>query len=126
MANLIRFENNDVVVDTQKVAVSTWTNNVNNLTTAFTSSTQANNTSATSSGAFRLDVFNAETGSDGAEVQFSVAYGHRAGSSSFNFTNDVNGKGKSASGVTYAQYRNLIFGDNTISDFRFKISDSRF
>ena len=37
MANLIRFENNDVVVDTQKVAVSTWTNNVNNLTTAFTS-----------------------------------------------------------------------------------------
>ena len=119
MANLIQFSQNDIVNDTQKVAVSTWTNNQNNLTTAFTSSIQANFGAATSSGAFKLDVYNAETGSAGAEVQLSIAYGHRAGSSSLNFTNDVNGKGKSASGATYAQYRNLIFGDNTISDFRF-------
>ncbi len=119
MPNLIQFSQNDIVNDTQKVAVSTWTNNQNNLTTAHTSSIQANFSAATSSGAFKLDVYNAETGSAGAEVQFSIAYGHRGGSGSLNFTNDVGGKGKSASGVTYAQYRNLVFGDNTISDFRF-------
>ena len=119
MPNLIQFSNNDIVNDTQKVAVSTWTNNQNNLTTVFTSSIQADVSSATSSGAFILDVYNSETGSAGSEVQFSIAYGHRAGSSSLNFTNDVGGKGRSSSGVTYAQYRNLVFGDNTISDFKF-------
>ena len=119
MANLYRFQDNDVVNDTQKVAISTWTNNVNNLTTAHTSSAQANFTSPTASGAFYIDVYNEVTSSTSTAVQYSVAYGHRKGSGSLNFTNDTGAKGKSATGVTYAQYRNLVYGDNTISDFKF-------
>tara|TARA_Y100001963_G_C6792113_1_gene456109 strand:- start:5587 stop:6624 length:1038 start_codon:yes stop_codon:yes gene_type:complete len=118
MANLYRFQDNDVVNDTQKVAVSTWTNNVNNLTTAHTSSAQANFTSPTASGAFYIDVYNEVTSSTSTAVQYSVAYGHRKGSGSLNFTNDTGAKGKSATGVTYSQYRNLVYGDE-LTNFSF-------
>ena len=118
MANLYRFQDNDVVNDTQKVAVSTWTNNTNNLTNYHTSSTQANFTSPTASGAFFIDVYNEATSSTSTAVQFSVAYGHRKGSGSLNFTNDTGAKGKSATGVTYAQYRNIVYGDE-LRDFSF-------
>jgi hypothetical protein len=121
MANIIRFEENDIVNDTQKVAVSAWTGNTNNLTTAHTSSILTNLNSATSSGAFFIQVFNEKTGSSTSEVQYAIAYGHRDGSGSLNFTNDLGAKGKSPTAVTYAQYRNLIFGDEltnfTFNDF---------
>lgn len=120
MASLVQFNTStDIVNDTQKIATSTWTNNTNNLTVMTTASAQAIFATPTSSGAFFIDVYNAHTSSTAAEVQLSLAYGHRKGSGSLNFTNDEGGKGKSASGVTYAQYRNLIFGDDTISDFSF-------
>ena len=121
MPNIYRFQQNDIVNDTQKVGTSTWTNNVNNLTGVFTSSTQANFTSPTSSGAFFLDLFNEHTSSSTTAKQLSIAYAHRDGSGSLNFTNDTGAKGKSATGVTYAQYRNLVFGDEltnfTFNDF---------
>jgi len=119
MPSLIPFTNADIVNDTQKVATSTWSNNTNNLTQHFSSSVQASFTTPTSSGAFFINVFNEPTSSSAAFIQYAVAYGHRAGSGSLNFTNDEGGKGKSAAGVTYAQYRNLVFGDNTVSDFSF-------
>ena len=118
MPNLYRFQDNDIVNDTQKVAVSSWTNNVNNLVTHQTSSAQADFTSPTSSGAFFIDVHNAHTSSTTSEVQYSVAYGHRKGSGSLNFTNEAGAKGKSATGVTYAQYRNIVYGDE-LRDFSF-------
>ena len=93
MANLIRFENSDIVNDVQKVVTSTWTNNTNNLTTQFTSSTQAIFTAATSSGAHFIEVFNDATV---ANPQFAVAYGHKAGSGSLDFTSD------NVAGVTLA------------------------
>ena len=119
MPSLIQFTGNDIINDTQKIATSTWTNNTNNLTVITTASYQAVFATPTSSGAHYIDVYNAHTSSTAAEVQLSLAYGHRKGSGSLNFTNDEGGKGKSASGVTYAQYRNLVFGDDTISDFSF-------
>ena len=85
MPNIYRFQQNDIVNDTQKVGTSTWTNNVNNLTAAFTSSIQANFTSPTSSGAFFIDVYNEHTSSSTTAKQFSVAYAHRDGSGSLNF-----------------------------------------
>jgi hypothetical protein len=121
MPNIYRFQQNDIVNDTQKVGTSTWTNNINNLTGVFSSSVQANFTSPTSSGAFFIDLFNEHTSSSTSVKQFSVAYAHKNGSGSLNFTNDVGAKGKSATGVTYAQYRNLVFGDEltnfTFNDF---------
>ena len=118
MPNLIRFNQNDVVNDTQKAATSTWSENTNNLTTANTSSTQADFTTSTSSGAFFIDVHNFPTSSTSASIQYSIAYAHVAGSGSLNFTNDTGAKGKSATGVTYAQYRNLVFGDELTNIFR--------
>lgn len=118
MAGLIRYNNADVVVDTQKVVTSTWSNNTNNLQTSHTSSTQANLGSPTSSGAFYIEVYNAVTSSTSAAVQYAAAYGHKEGSGSQDFTNDVGAYGNSPSRVIYNQYRQLVFGDET-SNFSF-------
>jgi len=119
MAGLVRYSNNDIVNDTAKVVTSTWSNNTNNLITAFTSSTQASYGSATSSGAFFIEVYDKDPQTDTtAEVQYAVAYGHKAGSGSLDFTNDTGAKGNSPSKVIYNQYRQLIYGDEA-SNFSF-------
>ena len=102
---------NDVLDDTQKVVTSTWSDNTNSLTATHTSSVQADFNSATSKGAFFIDVYHKETGSVGSEVQYSVAYGHKKGSGSYNFTNAEGAYGNSPSKVIYNQYRQLVFGD---------------
>jgi len=115
MAGLIRFDQGDIVNDVQKVVTSTWSDNTNNLQVAYTSSAQAILTVATSSGAHYINVYHlASTQS----VQYSLAYGHKAGSGSLDFTNDVGSYGKSPSGNIYSQYRQLVFGDEA-SNFTF-------
>ena len=118
MANLIRYNDTDVVNDTSRATTSTWTNNTNNLQVAHTSSTQAVFTTATSSGAHFIEIFNEPTSSTTAAVQYAIAYGHRKGSGSLDFTNDTGALGKSASSNIYSQYRQLVFGDET-SNFNF-------
>ena len=108
MANLIRYQDRDVVNDTQKLTTSTWTDNTNNLTVAFTSSTQAIFGTATSSGAHYIEVFNKVTSDTTSATQYAIAYGHRKGSGSLDFTNDTGAKGKSPSSNVYSQYRQLI------------------
>lgn len=100
--------NNDFLSETTKVATSTWTNNENKLTTVFTSSTQAVFTTATSSGAFFIDVHNDATTSS---VQYSVAYGHKAGSGALAF--NASAPSYSPTSVIYNQYRQLVHGDST-------------
>ena len=109
-----RFNNNDVVtIASQELVTSTWTGNTNNLQVAHTSSAQADYTTATSSGHFFIDVYNEATSSETAEVQYSLAYGHRGGSGSPDFTNDTGSFGLSAARVIYNQYRQLHFNDDT-------------
>ena len=103
--------NNDIVNDTQKVVTSTWSNNTNTLTSVHTSSLQADFSSATSRGAHFIEVYNVATGSEGAAVQYAVAYGHKEGKGSKDFTNDTGALGNSPSKVIYNQYRQLVFGD---------------
>ncbi len=103
--------NNDIVNDTQKVVTSTWSNNTNTLTSVHTSSLQADLSSATSRGAHFIEVYNVATGSEGAAVQYAVAYGHKEGKGSKDFTNDTGALGNSPSKVIYNQYRQLVFGD---------------
>ena len=57
MANLVRYASSDVVVSTDNLTTSTWSDNTNNLQTAFTSSLTSYTTS-TSSGQFFIDVNN--------------------------------------------------------------------
>ena len=55
------FAQSDVVLDTQVVGTSTWTNNTNNLKSMHTASSNAGTgflSTPTSSGAFHLDVYN--------------------------------------------------------------------
>ena len=101
MAYRITYNEGDVVNDVQKVVTSTWTSNVNTLTATHTSSTQADFTTATSKGAFFIEVYNEATSSTNAAVQYSVAYGHKAGSGSLDFTNTTNALGNSPSKVIY-------------------------
>ena len=116
-----RFTDNDIVTrQAQELVTSTWSNNTNNLTTAYTSSTQAVFTSPTSSGHFYIDIYDKpyETGTTytadaTAEVQYSIAFGHRAGSGSPDFTNDTGSFGLSSTRTTYNQYRQLHFNDDT-------------
>ena len=116
--------NNDIVdLGPQSLITSTWSNNTNdlNVLTGYTSSIQggdAGMTSPTSSGMFYIDVYNTLTGSISAEVQLGLAYGNYLGSGSPDFTNDTGSLGIGASRVTYGQYRNLVF-DNETSKFTF-------
>jgi len=115
MASLTRFNSTDIVNDTSRVTTSTWTNNTNALLAVYTSSAQAVLTAPTSSGAHFIDVhLNASTSS----VQYSVAYGHKAGSGSKDFTAGTGGSGKSPSRNIYSQYRQLAFGSEA-QDFKF-------
>ena len=118
MAGLIRFDQTDIVNDVQKVVTSTWSDNTNNLTTAFTSSTQAAVTLPTSLGSHYLEVYNKVPSDTTSVVQYAIAYGNKKGSGSLDFTNDVGSYGNSPSRNIYSQYRQIVFGDET-SDFSF-------
>lgn len=118
MATYNRYAQDDIVISTDRVSTSTWSNNTNNLEVAHTASSQANFSSPTSSGAFRIDIFNLPTSSTSEEVQYSVLYGNRVGSGSLDFTNDTGSFGFSAARDVYSQYRNLVFGTE-LTDFTF-------
>ena len=105
-----RFNSQDIVNQTSKVVTNAWSNNTNNLQTVLTSSTQASTTTPTSSGAHFIEV---HLDTDLNNVQYSVAYGHKNGSGSLDFTNAVGSNGKSASRNIYSQYRQLVFGTET-------------
>ena len=120
--SLTRFdEANDIVIleNPAPIVTSTWSTNDNNLDTNFTSSIQsASVLSSTGSIHFYIDAHNAVSTSTAAAVQYSLAYGHRQGSGSPDFTNDTGSFGLSATKVTYNQYRQLVFQDET-QFFRF-------
>ena len=118
MPTYYRYASDDIVISTDRVSTSTWSNNTNNLQVAHTASSQADFTTATSSGEFRIDVYNLPTSSTSEEVQYSVSYGNRRGSGSFNFTNDTGSVGFSATRDIYSQYRSLVFGSE-LTDFTF-------
>lgn len=121
MAGLIRYENGDKVVDTQKITTSTWSDNTNNANIFAINSSSGAGTSITStaSAAFFIEIYNTASNSNIKETQYAVAYGHKKGSGSLDFTNDAGAFGNSAARVIYNQYRQLVFGDET-SDFNFE------
>jgi hypothetical protein len=118
MAGLTRYDNSDKVIDTQKVVTSTWSNNTNDASTYFTNTSSISLTSATDASAFFLEVYNTASTETTKETQFAMAYGHKKGSGSLNFTNDEGARGNSAARVIYNQYRQLVYGDEA-SDFNF-------
>ena len=119
MAWLIRYNNTDKVIDTQKVITSTWSNNTNNANAfAIFSSSGVGGVASTASAAFFIEVYNTASTSVTKETQYAVAYGNKKGSGSLDFTNDTGAHGNSATRIIYNQYRQLVYGDET-SDFNF-------
>jgi len=118
MSTTIRYNSEDIVIDTKRISTSTWADNTNNLGVAHTSSMQADQTLPSSQGNFFVDVYNMHTGSISASKEYSIAYGHRDGSGSLDFTNDEGSYGYSATKWNYSHYRQLVFGDE-LQEFNF-------
>lgn len=117
--SFIPFQTDDSVISSEAITAAIWTNNVYNLTSSFTSSTQQTSVS----GKYYLNVYNLSVGSSGSEVQFAVAYGHISGSGSALFNGSVNEM--SPTRDIYGQYRNLIYGDEGSKvNFGATVSDS--
>jgi hypothetical protein len=121
MATFTRFSSDDIVITTEKVFTSTWSNNANALDEANGAATgSAQNfvaaTATTESGLFFKEVFNGDASNAANEPQYAASYGHRRGSGSKLFTSDDDGF--SATRSIYGQYRSLVFGDET-RDFSF-------
>ena len=95
-----RLDPTDFVVSADSVVAPAWSNNLTTLTSFFT---------ATVTGSYYIDVYNATPSSNTASVQFSIAYGHAQGSGSAPLNPLV--PGISPSRITFGQYRNLIYGD---------------
>lgn len=93
----------DFVVSSDSVTAPAWSSNTPTLATFYTGSSCFNTSS------FYIDVYNAPCSSTNAAVQFSIAYGHYAGSGSSPLNPAV--VGLSPSRITYGQYRNLVYGD---------------
>ena len=124
MATYNRLNPEDTTVSTDKVVSNTWSDDTNILINNFTSSTQTAISTATSQGNFFIEVFasSSNQGTLPAEgegpVQYTISYGHRAGSGSLNFTNTAGALGNTATKCIYRQYAQLVFGDEN-SNFVF-------
>jgi hypothetical protein len=96
----------DFVISNDSVTAPAWSSNVPVLATFFTQSQVP--TSTISAGAYYLNVYQQTYGSNGAAVQFAIAYGNIFGSGSPWLNSLV--PGVSPSLTTYNQYQTLVYG----------------
>jgi hypothetical protein len=108
-----RLEPEDFLVSADSVSATVWTGNSPELTTFFTSSTQAGDRS----GDYYLAVYQSNPASSGAEVQFDIAFADRTGRGSLAYNSDVSNT-LSYSRTIYGQYRTLVLEDEN-SNFSF-------
>ena len=115
-----RFEEDDIVISSDSVTATVWSDNTTTLTTFYTSSTQE----AAATGDYYLNVYQTASGLTNAAIQFDIAYGHVDGSGSVWYNTLISGA--SPTRTIYGQHRTLIlgnenasfiFGDYSASDF---------
>ena len=113
-----RLQPEDLVISTDSVAGTIWSNNVPTLNEFYTSSNQINS----NIGQFYYTVYQTESNAISAATQFDVAFADKNGSGS-QYYNTLT-PGYSPTGTTYGQYQTLILADET-ADFTFgnKTSD---
>ena len=104
-----RFRTKDIVIDSNTITAPIWTGGITNLTTFFTSSTQA----AGLSGDYYLKVFQTSSTNPSAESQFAISFASKTGSGSMNYNDSV--EGITPTSTTYGQYQNLILADENAS-----------
>ena len=98
-----RFDEDDIVrANPSEVSTGLWTGDTGSLAAFYTSSTQT----ASLAGKYFFDVYDIDPSSSLAEIQFSLAWGHIAGSGSATLTEDDNALLETK--ATYLQYRNIL------------------
>ena len=107
-----RLQPEDIVISTDSVAGTMWTNNIPTLTNFFTSSIQV----AGTIGQFYNSIYQSDPSAENSEVQFDIAYCDRFGSGSRWYNDLVNGY--SPTKTNYGQYLTLILADEN-SQFTF-------
>ena len=112
-----RLEADDFVVSSEAISSTCWTTNAPQLTTFFTSSTQANG----SSGNYYLNLFDSATTSS---TQFAIAYGNAQGSGSAVYNTAVNGL--SPTSTIFGQWQDLVIGDENTNFVFGNITSSEF
>jgi hypothetical protein len=100
-----RLDPQDLVISTDSVTSTVWSNNNPTLTGFFTSSTQVTSNIAQ----FYYSVYQTSSTDASAAVQFDIAYCDKAGSGSAWYNQLV--PGISPTRTNYGQYRTLILGD---------------
>jgi len=111
-----RLDPEDISISAESVVAPLFSNGAKYLTSFHTSSNQV----ASSNGKFYFEVYHQDPNVAGtsatAQVQFSIAYGHKTGAGSADYNSSETGK--SPTSTIYGQYRNLVFGDED-TDFTF-------
>jgi len=97
-----RLDPTDFVVSSDSVTAPAWSNNVTVLSQFYTAS-------ASTTGSYYIDVYNAPITSNTSSIQFSIAYGHSLGSGSAPLNPLV--LQNTPTRINFGQYRNLIYGD---------------
>jgi len=122
-----RLDPQDLVISTDSVTSTVWSNNNPTLTGFFTSSIQI----ASNVAQFYYSVFQTSSTDASAAVQFDIAYCDQYGSGSVWYNQQVTGV--SPTRTNYGQYRTLILGDensqfvfgNTTSSYFYAINVER-
>ena len=122
-----RLDPQDLVISTDSVTSTVWSNNNPTLTGFFTSSTQVTSNIAQ----FYYSVYQTSSTDASAAVQFDVAYCDQTGGGSLLYNQLV--PGVSPTRTNYGQYRTLILGDenaqfvfgNTTSSYFYAINIER-
>jgi hypothetical protein len=122
-----RLDPQDLVISTDSVTSTVWSNNNPTLTGFFTSSTQITSNAAQ----FYYSVYQTSSTDASAAVQFDIAYCDKDGSGSLWYNQLV--PGISPTRTNYGQYRTLILGDenaqfvfgNTTSSYFYAINVER-
>jgi hypothetical protein len=100
-----RLEPEDFIVSSDSVSSTVWSNNSPSLNTYFSSSVQKEGTS----GPYYLSVYQADSTTNEAAVQFQIAYANKSGGGGVNFDSSV--PFKSPTTTIYGQYRTLVLED---------------
>ena len=100
-----RFDPEDLVISTDSITATVWSNNTPTLTTFFTSTSQT----LSNTGQYYYHVYNLPSTDPSAAIQFDIAYCDINGSGSEFYNNLVTGS--SPTRTNYGQYRTLVLGD---------------
>jgi hypothetical protein len=97
-----RLDPSDFVVSADSVTAPAWSNNVTALSSFYTAS-------ASLTGSYYIDAYNAIYTQSTSSVQFSIAYGRSDGLGSAPINALV--AANTPTRITFGQYRNLVYGD---------------